>query len=200
LTNQSNCDRILLDYLVNTLKEHKMPIINTIEPQNAVGELAKLYEQIMAMRGNIGSNAKLLSSSPEILRQQMEFIGYYIKHQTLSMALLASIRIFVSSSADCKFCVDFNTAMLINMMGWSAEQVAAMRENIDEAPFKEKEKIMLKFVVKGVKEPHKISADDMQTLRNLGWSDGDILDGLNHGARMLAIDILFNAFKIEKDF
>ena len=177
-----------------------MPLIQTISPEQATGELAAIYEQITAMRGAVGNNAKLLSSSPEILRQQMEFIGYYMKHSTLSMGLLASIRIFVSTGAGCEFCVDYNTAMLVNMLGWTPEQVAAMKANIDDTPFDAKDKAMLKFVVKTVKNSTGTTPEEIETLRKLGWGDGDILDALNHGARMQATDILFNAFKIEKDF
>jgi uncharacterized peroxidase-related enzyme len=177
-----------------------MPLIKTISPEQATGELAAIYEQITQMRGKVGNNAKLLSSSPDILRQHMDFIGYYMAHKTLSMSLLASIRIFVSTEAGCAFCVDFNTGMLINMLGWTPDQVATMKANIDDAPFETKDKAMLKFSVNAVKNPHQVSADDMDALRLLGWSDGDILDAVNHGARMQATDILFNVFKIEKDF
>jgi hypothetical protein len=48
-----------------------------------------------------------------------------------------------------------------------------------------------------MKNPHKVNEDDMNELRELKWEDKDIIDALNHGARMLATDILFNTFKIE---
>lgn len=40
-----------------------------------------------------------------------------MNHPTLSMPLLASIRIMVSRGEDCAFCVDYNSAMLVNMAG-----------------------------------------------------------------------------------
>jgi hypothetical protein len=40
----------------------------------------------------------------------------------------------------------------------------------------------------------------MQAARAAGWSDGDILDAVNHGARMVAGDIIINGFKVERDF
>jgi len=176
-----------------------MPIIHTVAPEEATGVLAGYYEKITAMRGRVGNNARLFSASPELLRQQMEFIGYYMQHPTLSFALLAAIRVMVSSGESCDYCVDFNTGLLINMAGWTPEQVAAMRVNLDDAPFDDKEAAMLKLVVKAVRQAHDVTAEDMKVLRVLGWEDADILDAVNHGARMLATDILFNAFKIEKD-
>lgn len=37
----------------------------------------------------------------------------------------------------------------------------------------------------------------LDILREMGWEDRDIFDAVNHAARMLSTDILFNAFRIE---
>ena len=177
-----------------------MPLIKTYETDEATGELKALYDEIIALRGRVGNNAKLSSVSPEVLRQQFDFIKYYMNHPTLSMPLLASIRIFVSSGEECEFCVDFNTGLLINMMGWTLEQVQAMRQDIDKANLPKREIALLKLVVKAVQNAHSVNANDLDELREMQWGDKDILDAVNHGARMLATDILFNTFKIEKDF
>ncbi|WP_024953513.1 carboxymuconolactone decarboxylase family protein [Sulfurospirillum arcachonense] len=177
-----------------------MPIINTIQPENATGELAEIYTQIKAMRGRVANTALLFSSSPSLLKQQMSFIGHYLNHDTLSMALLACIRTLVSDKNNCSYCVDFNSSMLINMLNWSPKDVEVMRANPSDAKLDEKEKAMLLFVLKAVRTPHDVEASDVQILRDLDYSDADILDATNHGARMSAIDIIFDAFKIEKDF
>ena len=174
-----------------------MPLIHTIAPEEATAELAKLYEIITAMRGSVSNSAKLFSVSPELLRQQMDFIKFYMNHPTLSMPLLASIRILVSSGEECQFCIDYNTAMLVNMAGWSLEQVAAMRTNIDDANLPEREIAVLALAIKAIRNAHAVNADDLDTLREMGWSDSDILDAVNHATRMLATDIIFNTFKIE---
>lgn len=176
-----------------------MPLIQTISQEDATGKLKKLYEAIISMRGSVGNNAILFSASPDLLRQQMEFIGYYMKHKTLSMPLLASIRILVSNTNDCQFCIDFNTGLLINMAGWTLEQVQAMRENIDEANLPTREIALLRVALKAIHDAHAINAEDLDALRAMQWSDKDILDAINHASRMLATDIIFNAFKIEKD-
>ncbi|MDD2951330.1 MAG: hypothetical protein PHU29_11135, partial [Sulfuricurvum sp.] len=120
-----------------------MPLIQTIAPEDATGELAKIYKVIEAMRGTVGNNAQLFSVSPELLRQQMDFIKYYMKHPTLSMPLLAAIRIMVSSSEECQFCIDYNTGVLINMAGWTFDQVAQMRKDPASANLPEREIAML---------------------------------------------------------
>lgn len=177
-----------------------MPLINTIKPENATGELAELYEQIKGMRGRIANSAQLFSASPGLLKQQMSFIGHYLNHKSLSTALLACIRMLISDKNSCSYCIDFNASMLINLLGWTPKEIEAMRANPSNAKLNEKEKAMLLFVLKAVRTPHDINANDVQKLRDLGYDDGDILDATNHGARMGAIDVIFDAFKIEKDF
>lgn len=177
-----------------------MSLLNTVTPEQATGELAEIYAQIAAMRGGVPNSSQLWSLSPELLKQQLSFIGYYMSHKTLSKELLACIRLKVSEDNGCKYCIGFNASMLINMFGWSQEQVDAAKKDPKDANLSPKEVQMLLFVLKAVKTPHDVNPSDIDTLHSLGYSDGDILDATNHGARMSAIDIMFNAFKIENDF
>ncbi|MDD5158677.1 MAG: hypothetical protein PHI47_09420 [Sulfuricurvum sp.] len=174
-----------------------MPLIQTIAPEEATGEVAKLYKVIEAMGRTVGNNAQLLSISPELLRQQMDFIKFYMKHPTLSMPLLAAIRIMVSSGEECQFCIDYNTGMLINLAGWTFDQVAEMRKDPKSANLPQREIAMLLLAIKAVRIAHSVNPDDLDTLREMGWSDSDILDAVSHATRMLATDIIFNTFKIE---
>ncbi|HLD22523.1 MAG TPA: hypothetical protein VJA83_01185 [Sulfuricurvum sp.] len=176
-----------------------MPLIQTITPEEATGEVAKLYKIIEAMGRTVGNNAQLLSISPELLRQQMDFIKFYIKHPTLSMPLLAAIRIMVSSGEECQFCIDYNTGMLINLAGWTFEQVTEMRKDPKSANLPEREIAMLNLAIKAIRNAHGVTANDLDTLREMGWSDSDILDAVAHATRMLATDIIFNTFKIENN-
>jgi uncharacterized peroxidase-related enzyme len=176
-----------------------MPLIQTIAPEKATGELAKLYKLIEAMRGTVGNNAKLFSISPELLRQQMDLIKFYMNHPTLSLPLLAAIRIMISSGEECQFCIDYNTGMLINLAGWSFDQVTAMRNDPNSANLPEREIAMLNLAIKAIRNAHGVTANDLDTLREMGWNDSDILDAVNHATRMLATDIIFNTFKIENN-
>ena len=90
--------------------------------------------------------------------------------------------------------------MLINMAGWTPEQVAATRANYNDSPLSPKEKTLLGLVLKATRDSNSVTAADMQAARAAGWSDSDILDAVNHGARALAGDIIINGFKVDRDF
>ncbi|WP_428739313.1 carboxymuconolactone decarboxylase family protein [Sulfurimonas sp.] len=174
-----------------------MAIIKTYQRDEAQGELAEIYKEIVEIRGDVMNSHKIFSSSPELLRQQLEFIKYYANHKTLSLPLLAAIRVLVSTNQKCDFCIDFNTAMLVNKAGWSLDQVNAMREDVSQANLAENEKTMLMFVMKAVKNSLSVDENDMNILRSFGWSDQDILDATSHATRMVAVDLLFNTFKVD---
>jgi len=177
-----------------------MSIISTVSPVLAEGKVAELYGQIQQMMGRVPNAFQLYSSSPALLEQQMQQIAYFMRHPTLSFPLLAMVRMLVSQHNDCQYCVGFNEGMLIQMAELTPEQVAATRRNPTDAPLPDKDKAMLLFVLKATKTPKSVDKSDLEQLRALGWSDGDIMDAVYHGARNVAVDIVFNAFKIENDF
>lgn len=176
-----------------------MTLLNTVSVDEADGDVAKVYKQLNAALGRVPNAFRLLSPSPALLQQQFDFIGYYVRHPRLSPPLLACIRMLVSQGTSCRYCIDLNAGVLINHLGWSQEQVAAAQADPAAANLPEAEKALLLFVLKAVREPLSVDAADLDALRALGWSDADILDAANHGARMVAADLLLNAFQVERD-
>jgi uncharacterized peroxidase-related enzyme len=177
-----------------------MAMIQTISPEQASGKVAHIYGQIEQVMGRVPNAMQIYSSSPDLLEQQWQQIGYYMQHPTLSFPLLALIRMLVSQENQCEYCVGFNEGMLINVAGFTPDQVAAAKRNPDDAPISEKEMVMLQFVLNATKYAKNVKSGDLDALRNAGWNDGEIMDALHHGARNIAVDVVFNALKIDKDF
>jgi uncharacterized peroxidase-related enzyme len=175
-------------------------IISTVAPQDATGRVAEIYGQIQEAFGRVPNAFQLYSASPAVLENQWQNTGYYFRHPSLGFPLLASIRMLVSSQNDCAYCIGMNEAMLIQRAGFTPEQTAAMKRDPAAAPLPEKDKAMLLFVLKATQTPQAIGPDNVAALRRLGWSEQDIFDAVNHGARNVAVDILFNTFKIDNDF
>lgn len=176
-----------------------MAMIQTISPEKAGGKVAHIYGQIHEVIGRVPNGMQLFSSSPELLEQQWQNMGYYIQHPTLSFPLLAMVRMLVSQDNQCEYCVGMNENMLINMAGLSVDQVMATKQNPQNAPLEEKDKAMLLFVLKATQNPKTVQSADLDQLKALGWTESEIMDAVFHGARNIAIDVVFNTFKIEND-
>jgi AhpD family alkylhydroperoxidase len=177
-----------------------MSLISTVSFDKATGKVAELYSKIVQRFERIPNGLQILSGSPKLLENQWQEMTYYFSHPKLSRTLLATIRMLISQQNQCEYCLDFNTSLLINRFGWTPEQVTATQQNPQKAPLDEKEKAMLLFVLKSVWTPLAVTKQDVQALQTLGWEEGDILDATTHGAHHVARDILFNTFKVEKDF
>jgi uncharacterized peroxidase-related enzyme len=177
-----------------------MSILQTVTPETATGEVAEIYAQIKQAWGHVPTAIQIYSANPFLLRNMWEYYASMMQHPTLTFPLTASIRMLVSQGGSCRYCIDMNAGMLINMAGWTPEQVAATRADFNDSPLSAKEKTLLGLVLKATRDSNSVSAADLQAVRDAGWSDGDILDAVNHGARMVAGDIIINGFKVERDF
>lgn len=176
-----------------------MSLLRTVSPAAATGDVAASYDLLNGAWGRVPNAFVLFSPCPDLLRQQIDFVGRYAAHPSLSGALLACIRMLVSCQTQCRYCIDMNAGLLINMMGWTPEQVAATQADPSVANLPDRDRAMLAFVLKTTREPLTVGQADLDRLRALAWSDGEILEAANYGARMVANDILLNAFKVERE-
>lgn len=177
-----------------------MSILQTVTPDRASGEVADIYAQIERAWGHVPAAIQVFSANPALLRHQWEYYGSIMQHPRLSMPLTACIRMLVSQAGNCDYCIDMNAAMLMNLAGWTADEVAAARADFRDSPLGAEDKALLGLVLKATRDSKSVTAHDLEAARAAGWSDGDILDAVNHGARMVAGDIVINGFKVERDF
>lgn len=175
-----------------------MAIINTVKPGEATGVLAEVYKKFQETMGMVPNAFIIRSASPEQVVNQARFLSYYWNHETLSHKMLAFMRLLVSEVHYCEYCINLNTAMLLDI-GVSMEEIEASKTDADNLPLEQKEKALLKFVLKVVKDSQSTTAEDIDQLKSLGWTDKDIVDGVNHGVSQVASDMIFNAFKIDPD-
>jgi len=73
-----------------------------------------------------------------------------------------------------------------------------MTKDPSQAKLEDKDRAMLEFVVKAVKEPASTTKADVDGLHALGWTDQDIFDALSHGANMVSAGIAFTALKMDE--
>lgn len=176
-----------------------MPLIQTVAPSQAQGQVDEVYRQSKAILGRVPNAFQMYSGSPTLLETQWQQTAYFMRHSSLSFPLLALTRMLVSQDHRCDYCIDFNAAMLIERAGFTPEQIAAAKRDPAAAPLEAKDKAMLLFALKATRTPKEVSAADIDNLKALGWKESDILDAVAHAARNMAADVVFNTFKIEPD-
>ncbi len=172
-----------------------MPIIKTVDPKDATGEVKDNYA-IFDELGIVPTPFRMFSASPALQSLRVPVMQYFRNHPNLSPGLLALVRMLVAEELGYPYCVSFNRT-LIKMLGIADDDnLGRILADPDLAPLSDKDKAMLKFVLKALKTPDEVSAGDMDEMRGLGWSDQDIFEACMHGADMIVHGTLFKAFKM----
>ncbi len=167
-------------------------LLRTVDPGQATGTVARMYAAFDRV-GEVPQPMQLLSASPGLQERQFALLGYYLSHPKLTTPLLAAIR-YVAARLSCHdSCVAFNGGLLARM-GMSAEEIEALAGGDGPIALEEKEAELLAFVRKALAAPESVTAPELESLRRSGWSDGDVLDAVAHGANLVASSVLHKAF------
>ncbi len=172
-----------------------MSFINIVKPEQAEGEMKIAYDRFIEGAGQVPKPLEMFSVSPGLFKQRTDNIAYYGR-TNLSFPLLTLIRYL--SAVDCNHgaCVAFNED-LAKRQGMTDEELAVIRESPEKGPLEGKENQLLAFVVQAVTKPDTITKGEFEKLKDLGWTDRDIFEAVNHGADMVSSSILMKAFQID---
>jgi len=80
------------------------------------------------------------------------------------------------------------------------DEISALEKDPSTVKLDEKQKTMLLFMIKTANTPHETTAEDIENLKKLGWSDQDIFEGVKSAANMVSGAIVIDALKIQKDY
>ena len=176
-----------------------MSLIHTVDPQQAEGTVANIYNEVQAMFGFVPNGMKLDSVNPERMEQHWRAIGTTLNHPTLSQTFFTCVRYLVSEVQRCEYCIGINAGMLINMHGVDPETVGRMAADPTLAPLDEKEKALLLFALRMTEDSNSSGPEDIEALKGAGCSEREIYDAVSSAAQMVAGDIVLNTFKVQPD-
>ena len=175
-----------------------MALINIVSPEKAEGKMKEAYDMFIENLGIIPRPLEMMSASPAIFDHQLQRIRYYTDHPTLSFALLSHIRYLVAHNLNYSFCMDFNKHIL-KKQGLEDDDIHKMEADPTQSLLEEKDSAMLAFVVKAVKAPSSVQADEIKRLKEMGWEDRDLVDALAHGVSMIDHSIMMEVFQMDQD-
>lgn len=166
--------------------------LNHIPPEEATGDVKEVYG-IFPEGVPVPIPLQMFSASPGLLKAQGGVMKYMIGHKELSFHLLALIRFLSACHSNYGFCTEFNGALL-KQAGMTDEDLAEIQKDPGKAPIEDNEKALLAFVQKAVKDADSVTDEDVQALKDMGWSDANIFDAAYLGATMVAGRILNTVF------
>lgn len=175
-----------------------MPLITLQSPETATGQTAEIFAQFRQMLGSVPSPMQLMGVSPPLLQAFADQAGYFFGgQQELDGGMLTWMRYLNSHRLECRFCIDMNAGMLLQM-GATPEDLERARENPATVPLPDKEKAMLLFALEAVQIDKGVTLAAIARLREHGYSERAIFEGAAHAAYGLYVDTLLNIFHVEE--
>ncbi len=157
-----------------------MPRIRTVPPEAATGQLADAYERFKEAMGSPTAPLvfQLSSIRPDIASQLAGLYGALFGGGELSRKAKEAISTYVAALNNCPYCIGAH-ALFMQLHGASPEQVDAARAG-DITAFTDDEDTarFLPLAEKITRHAYKVTDDDIQMLRDGGWSDEMVLEAV----------------------
>lgn len=144
-----------------------MAFVDTIPEEEADGEVAQIYEDTRAQFGYLPNLVRGFSLRPEVYRAWLQLNGAVKAHdlQRYELATLAAARRLRSS-----YC-SLQHGKVLAQQFLSFEDVPLLPEGLDEA-----DRAVMELAEKVVDDATSVTQEDVDRLRALGLSDGEIVD------------------------
>jgi len=150
---------------------------------------------ILEKTGQLGEIFKLLAIDEKVyFATDVMIQKYLLDETTLSYDIKESIALLISIENGCKMCVDVHKS-IAKMLGLSDERIAEVLQGVDSINTSDAEKALLKFCIKASqKDNYKILKEEIDALKEMGFSDVQIIEAVSITGYFNYINTLSNVF------
>ncbi len=136
----------------------------------------------------------LASLAPKRFEMFMQEITYLLNHPHINPDFFAMLRLHIANREEFSYCKSFNTKLLLARR-YDKKSLKELKEDIGAIPLDAKHKLLAKNAVKAIYQAEEFCIDDIEELKNLGWSDSDIYDAIDHAAFLFKFTRIIQAYK-----
>ena len=154
---------------------------------------------ILEKTGKLGEIFELLALDEKIYTATDNMVQSYLLQETrLPYATKERIALLISLENNCTMCVDVHKN-IAKMLGMSEEQVEETLQGVDAIDCDASEKVLLRLCLKaGSKENYKTVQEDIDEVKNAGYSELEILEAIAITGYFNYINTLSNVFGLGK--
>jgi len=172
-----------------------MAYIDLPEFEEMIPEIQDKARPIMEKTGSLGEIFKLLALDKKVYFATDNMVQVYLLDETLlSYDIKEAIALLISKENSCKMCVDVHKN-IAKMLGLSEDKIEEILQGIESMSVDDKDKALLHFCVRASqKDNYKMTKEDIDKLKALGWSDNEILEAVAIVGYFNYINTLSNVF------
>lgn len=170
----------------------KLPEFEEMTP-----DIQEKARPILEKTGKLGDIFKLLAVDKKVYFATDVMVQKYLLEEThLSYDIKESIALLVSIENGCKMCVDVHKS-IAKMLGLSDERIEEVLQGVDAIKTSDKEKALLNFCIRASKKDnYKILKNEIDALKDMGYSDVEIVEAVAITGYFNYINTLSNVFAL----
>jgi uncharacterized peroxidase-related enzyme len=157
-----------------------MSWIKTIKYQQAEKSLLKLYNQVKGTDNNVDNIMLAHSLRPHTMQGHMTLYKYTLHHpkNTIGKWFLECVGVYVSLLNQCHYCIDHHFTGMSRLIKDESQSNSILAElkSREHSVLSHKQSIALDYVQQLTLKPVALNKGYIQNMRDVGWSDGEILE------------------------
>ncbi len=172
-----------------------MAYIKLVEFEDMTPAIQERAKPILEKTGQLGDIFKLLALDEKIYFATDGMVQKYLLDETtLSYDIKETIALLISKENGCKMCIDVHKN-IAKMLGLTPERIEEILQGVKAIQTDEKEKALLNFCIKASgKENYKIQKEEIDALKEIGWSDAQLVEAVAITGYFNYINTLSNVF------
>ena len=152
---------------------------------------------ILEKTGKLGEIFKLLAIDEKVYFATDVMVQKFLLDETeLSYDIKESIALLISVENGCKMCVDVHKS-IAKMLGLSDKRIEEVLKGVDAIDTSDKEKALLNFCIRASKKDnYKVLKEEIDTLKDMGYSETQIIEAVAITGYFNYINTLSNVFAL----
>jgi len=167
------------------------------ENKSQKDRLEKLYKKVKFLYGNIPPQMQFIGNiDASYLEDFLQSLLRIVKHPHINPDWFGFVRLHIAFTEDYDYCKGFNTALLLSC-GYTQEQLDQAVADISIIPFDEKHRTLAEYTRKVIYKSKYCTQEDLKTLYEMGWSQKDVFDGVEHAGTLFRNGRILTAYSIK---
>ncbi len=151
-----------------------MSRISRLDRSEVSPDLAALYDQVFAQRGNVPNMFRVMAHRPQIFATMQAHFGAVLSTGTVPTKLKELIIVRTSQINETPYCLASHTILARNL-GWTDDQLTHLADWPNRDDFTPAEKAALRLAETVTRNPHALSNEQFAELC-ANYSEGEIVE------------------------
>ena len=157
-------------------------------------EMKIILRGIKKSLGQVPPHFELFATvNPIRFKMFLEEISYLSTHEHINPDFFALLRYYVASHNGFTYCIQFNQALLLSK-GYTQALLDALISAKEALPLDSRHQTLFVEAVNALDDPAHFTVETLEKLKQLGWSDADIYDAVDHGAFLFKFSKILKAY------